>query len=163
MDRLPSRKYNRIKGYDYSQEGFYFITICTKERRQLFWRVGATLGRQQQNTHLSEYGLIVENEIKKIEKIYNDIIRINQYVIMPNHLHIIIEVSDTKGPAKLAPTISRVVQQFKGSITKQVRFPLWQKSFHDHIIRNEQEYISLLKYMEENPLKWEDDIYYLNT
>ena len=84
---------------------------------------------------------------------------------MPNHLHMIIEVPCKGGPAELAPTISRVIQQFKGSITKQIGFPLWKKSFHDHIIRNEREYIELLKYMEENPLKWEEDPYYndINT
>lgn len=160
MDKLTSRKYNRLKSHDYSQEGFYFITICTKERQQLFWRVGATLGRQQQITHLSKYGLIIEKELEKINGVYDGKIIIDHYVIMPNHLHLIIEVACISGPAELAPTISRVIQQFKGSITKQIGFPLWQKSFHDHIIRNEREYIELLKYMEENPLKWEEDTYY---
>jgi len=85
----------------------------------------------------------------------------DKYVIMPNHMHMIIVLHPGNGPAKLAPTISRIIQQFKGSISKQVGFSIWQKSFYDHIIRNDQEYEKIYDYIETNPLKWEEDKYYL--
>ena len=75
----------------------------------------------------------------------------------------IIIIYKAKGKMEKIPTISRIVQQFKGSITKQVGFPLWQKSFYDHVIRNQTEYEKINEYIETNPLKWEEDKYYLKT
>lgn len=80
---------------------------------------------------------------------------------MPNHIHMIIIISEENGRSKTAPTISRMIQQFKGSITKKSGFPIWQKLFHDHIIRNEEEYQRIYEYVETNPLKWKEDKYYI--
>lgn len=80
---------------------------------------------------------------------------------MPNHIHMIIVLYDEKGRSQTAPTISRIVQQFKGSISKQVGFPLWQKLFYEHIIRNQEEYEKTYEYIQTNPLKWEEDKYYI--
>lgn len=165
MDKLPQRKNIRLKEHDYSEAGYYFITICTKDKKSLFWNVGATFGRQFIKLSLSNIGEIINEEINKINSIYENV-EINKYVIMPNHIHMIIVLHPETGPvngrAELAPTptVSRIIQQFKGSITKQVGFPLWQKSFYDHIIRNQQEYEKIYEYIETNPLKWEEDKYY---
>ena len=160
MNVPPKRKNTRLKGYDYSQPGYYFVTICTKDRQRLFWKVGATCGRPDLELQLTSVGHTVNEEINKISSIFNNI-KINKYVIMPNHVHMIIVISEESGRSKTAPTISRIIQQFKGSITRQVGFPIWQKLFYDHIIRNEKEYQKVWEYIDTNPLKWEEDEYYM--
>ena len=164
--QLQKRKNIRLKDYNYGSQGAYFITICIKERHNLLWEnvVGASCARpclHSSDIPLSNIGKIVEKEINKIESFYNNVV-IDKYVVMPNHIHLIIIINDTEsGRPKVAPTtISRIIQQFKGSITKQIGFSMWQKLFHDHIIRNEAEYIKILKYIEENPLNWKSDCYY---
>ena len=156
MDKLPQRKKIRLEDYNYSQAGYYFVTICTKDRKNILWEVGATLGRQ---LPLSFIGQIIDNEINNISSIYENV-KINKYVIMPNHLHMIIVLDPKNGRSKTVPTISRIIQQFKGSISKKVGFSLWQNSFYDHIIRNEMDYQEIWNYIENNPLKWHEDKYY---
>mgnify|MGYP000915229558 CR=1 FL=1 len=160
MNVLAKRKNTRLKDYDYSQPGYYFVTICTKDRQRLFWKVGATCGRPHLKPQLTSIGYTVDKEINKISSIFNNI-KINKYVIMPNHIHMIIVISEESGRSKTAPTISRIIQQFKGSITRQVGFPIWQKLFYDHIIRNQKEYQKVWEYIDTNPLKWEEDEYYM--
>lgn len=160
MDKLVQRKNIRLKGFDYSQAGCYFVTICTKDKKKLFWKVGATFGRQLQKLPLSNIGEIVDLEINKINSIYENV-QIKKYVIMPNHIHMIIMLCAESRRSKTAPTISRIIQQFKGSISKGAGLSLWQKSFYDRIIRNEQEYQEIWQYIETNPLKWEEDKYHI--
>ena len=157
MEKLPKRKNIRLKEYDYSQAGYYFVTICTNDKKNLFWNVGATCGRQFQKSLIGE---IVDLEINKINSIYKNV-EINKYVIMPNHIHMILVLYAGNGRSKTTPTISRIIQQFKGSVSKQVGFSLWQKSFYDHIIRNEQEYQKIWEYIDTNPLKWHEDKYFV--
>jgi len=75
---------------------------------------------------------------------------------MPNHIHMLITI-DTSGRTQFAPTVSRIVKQFKGSITKQIGYSIWQKSFHDHVVRNEEDYLHIWKYIDENPAMWTED------
>ena len=83
---------------------------------------------------------------------------------MPNHVHLIIVIYNNKksGLPEGAPTIGKVINKFKGSVSKQAGFCVWQKSFYDHIIRNERQYRLIWDYIDTNPLKWEDDRYYSN-
>lgn len=126
----------------------------------MFWNsVGANCVRPNEPP-LSEIGKSVDYEINKISTIYNAVI-IDKYVVMPNHIHMIIMIlSDEYGRPQVAPTVSRLVKQFKGSISKQVGFPVWQRSYHDHIIRNQSDYDEIWQYIDENPLKWKLDCYY---
>ena len=158
--KLQIRKPNRLKEYDYSQNGAYFITICTRKREKLLWNVGANCVRPQDKISLSDIGIIIDNEIKSINKIYSNIVKIDKYVIMPNHIHMIISI-DSDGRTQFAPTISRIIKQFKGSITKQIGFSIFQRSFHDRIIRNQKEYHKIWEYTDTNPLKWEQDCFYV--
>lgn len=159
MDKnLPKRKPNRLRDFDYSSCGAYFITICTKERRNYFWNtVGATIGRPQ-DVPLTSYGKIVNDAINNIPKSYPQI-SVDYYVIMPNHIHLILQIysEDKIGRPMVAPTISRVVGQLKGYVTKQIKEAVWQKSFHDHVIRNRDDYQEISRYIYENPSKWETD------
>lgn len=84
---------------------------------------------------------------------------IDHYVIMPNHIHFIIKIGNTGQPAA-APTLSRIVNQFKGYVTKQTGNSIWQKGFYDHVIRDEDDYLTKANYIENNPAKWaEDELY----
>lgn len=157
---LPKRKSIRLNGYDYSSCGAYFITLCTKDKKKLFWNsVGANCVRPNE-AQLSEIGKLVDFEINKISSIYNAVL-IDKYVVMPNHIHMIVMIqSDEYGRPQVAPTVSRIVKQFKGSISKQIGFPVFQRSYHDHIIRNQSDYDEIWQYIGENPLKWQSDCYY---
>jgi len=157
---LPRRKNNRLKEYDYSKAGYYFITICTKDNNNLFWNIGVSYNQQSEKLPLSNIGEIIDMEINNINSIYENV-EIDKYVIMPNHVHMIIVLHEGNDQSKVIPTISRVIQQFKGSISKQVGFSLWQKSFYDNIIRKQEEYENIYEYIETNPLKWEEDKYYV--
>ena len=157
---LPQRKRNRLKNYDYSSCGAYFITICTLDRRNYFWKnVGATSGRPQ-DIELSSYGKMADEAIQNIPSSY-PALSLESYVIMPNHIHLLVGVcTDEYGRPMVAPTMSRVVNQLKGIISKRVGFGIWQKSFYDHIIRNREDYEEHLRYIFENPLRWYYDELY---
>lgn len=147
---LPKRKNIRLNDYNYSSNGAYFITICTKNKENLLWKnVGANCVRPLDQLPLSKIGIVIENEIYKLNTVYENI-KVDKYQIMPNHIHLIIFIyEDSNGR-----TISRIIKQFKGSITKQIGFSIWQKSFYDRIIRNEKEYQSVWNYIHNNPLKY---------
>ena len=151
---LPKRKNIRLNDYNYSSNGAYFITICTKNKENLLWKnVGANCVRPLDQLPLSKIGIVIENEIYKLNTVYENI-KVDKYQIMPNHIHLIIFIyEDSNGRTQFAPTISRIIKQFKGSITKQIGFSIWQKSFYDRIIRNENEYQSVWNYIHNNPLK----------
>ena len=168
---LPKRKNIRLKNYDYSSPGAYFVTICTENRRNYFWNgtlnpqafewrsVGANCVRPQ-NLPLSDIGNAVLDELEKWHKTY-DTVELCSYVIMPNHLHIMVFISaDEYGRPQVAPTVSRMVKQFKGAVTKKISRPIWQKSFVEHVIRNKQDFETKSKYICENPIQWYYDELY---
>jgi len=159
IDR-PQRKKNRLENYDYSSCGAYFITICTLERRNCFWKnVGAIIDRPQ-DVELSQYGKMVDNAIQNIPSAYSAL-SLEGYIIMPNHIHLLVRVcADEYGRPLVAPTMSRVVKQLKGVVSKQAGISIWQKSFHDHIIRNREDYEEHLRYIYENPIRWYYDELY---
>lgn len=151
------RKDIRLKEYDYSTPGGYFITICTEGKKCIFGTVGAASGRPS----LSGYGEVVAEEFAHISKVYPNV-RLDKSVIMPNHVHMILVIENGEGGGrpKAAPTISQVVNQFKGAVTKTIGHPVWQKGFYDHIIRNQEDYLRIWEYIDTNPLKWTLDKYY---
>ena len=161
---LPKRKPTRLKGYDYSQNGAYFITICTSQKAHLFGEI------TNSKMHLNDLGEIVNREIKKIEKHYHNIC-IDKYVIMPNHIHMIIEIIETEGINPF-PTVNydipNVIGKFKAGVTRivgnafmhSVKKPIWQSSYHDHIIRGEKDYQKIWEYIDTNVIRWEKDCFY---
>ncbi len=154
---LPKRKPNRLPRYDYSQPGCYFVTICTGGRKRLFWNgVGAACGRPP----LTEYGQAVERQIEKLSSIYQAV-QVDKHIVMPNHVHLIVRIcTDEGGRPQAAPTLARIINQFKGAVTKQIGRPIWQKGYHDHIVRNKEDYLRIWDYIETNPAKWREDCYY---
>ena len=157
---LPKRRRNRIPRYDYSMPGEYFVTICTANRRKMFWNgVGASIARPNYE-YLNADGRIVERLIKEIPERY-PAVSIDNYVVMPNHVHMLLRINcDENGRPVVAPTISTVVQQFKGSAAKLIGSGLWQKSFYDHVVRDDADYKEIWEYIDSNPSKWfEDELY----
>lgn len=156
----PVRKKNRLTGFDYSSPNAYFITICTHQRKNLFWTaVGATIGRPP-DIPLSQYGQAVRSAIEAIPQRYPAYM-LEHYVIMPNHIHLLLRIqADENGRPMVAPTVSTVIAQMKGVVTKQIGMNIWQKSFHDHIVRTEMDYLDIWKYIDENPLRWTEDALY---
>ena len=142
------RKNPRLKDYDYTLSGYYFITICTKEKKHYFGEIANEIMKY------NYIGKVANTCIKKIDDIYKPI-KLDKYIIMPNHIHMILIVE------KETPiSISRVIKQYKEYITKQTKEHIWQKSYYDHIIRNEKDYLRIWKYIDENILKWNLDKYY---
>lgn len=121
----------------------------------MLWKnVGANYVHPLDQLPLSKIGIVIENEIYKLNTVYENI-KVDKYQIMPNHIHLIIFIyEDSNGRTQFAPTISRIIKQFKGSITKQIGFSICQKSFYDRIIRNEKEYQEVWNYIHNNPLKY---------
>ena len=159
MKELPKRKPNRLRDYDYSQNGAYFVTICAKEREELFGHiVGATaLGRPC--VTLTELGKCVDETINIANNNDKNGIQINNYVIMPNHVHLIIVICPKTGDRGRSP-LQFLVRNIKSYVSKWAGFCVWQKSFHDHIIRDEEDYCRIDEYIENNPVRWVDDCYY---
>ena len=103
----------------------------------------------------------MEQAIKNIGHHY-PAISVDHYVVMPNHIHLLLQIkTDENGRPMVAPTISIVVQQMKGYVTKQLGRSIWQKLFHDHVIRNENDYRIIWEYIENNPAQWKQDCFYL--
>lgn len=151
---IKTRKPNRLENYDYSQNGTYFITVCVKNRKPILSRiVGATIGRPFE-IQLTRCGEIVKKSIKNITEFY-PAIEVDNFVIMPDHIHLLLRIHvDNSGRPMTAPTISNLINQTKGYVTKRVGFTIWQKSFYDHIIRNQEDYNKVWEYIENNPLKY---------
>ncbi len=195
-------KYNRrslrLKHYDYSKAGYYFITICTQDRLHLF---GEILNGEMV---LGEAGEIVNKWYMKLEEKFPNITN-HEMVIMPNHMHFIMEIVDTVGAdlcvrpnvntemldtqlkieniqskrigtqsqradTRVRPYVGDVVQWFKTMTTnayikmvKNGTLPpfnkrIWQRNYHEHIIRNDVDYLCVAEYTLNNPLTWEDDV-----
>ncbi|MDD3296242.1 MAG: transposase [Candidatus Omnitrophica bacterium] len=179
MDKFPKRKLTRLKKYDYSQTGYYFVTICTQNRKEIF----ASIKNNQ--IILNEFGRIVKKSWLQIPEHFKNI-ELDKYIIMPNHIHTIINIvgagsprplknhdnDDNKiigysiGRGNLAPTkLGQVMAFFKYQTTKQINklqnrpgIKIWQRRYHDHIIRNDKSLNRIREYIDNNPKTWDNDI-----
>ena len=147
-ENLPVRKKIRLKDYDYSQENMYFITICVKDRIEALGKI------REENINLTKEGKIVSENISKLEEIYKNI-QIEEYVIMPNHIHILLLINYQNGT-----TISKIIKHLKTNISREIKYSIWQKSFYEHIIRNEKEYLKIKEYIQNNVINWQTDEYF---
>ena len=155
---LPERKHNRLSNYDYSSNGAYFITICTLDMQCVLSTIVGADDLGSPKVRLKKYGHIVEKNLVHMNEIYDEI-KIDKYVIMPNHVHILLTVEHNgfSGAPRSSPptnTLSKFVAALKKFTNKEIGNNIWQRSFHDHIIRNDEDYFLHLQYIEENPKKW---------
>ncbi len=150
MTDLPKRKRLRLENYDYSANGAYFITICTKNNDCPLSKIVGHDAHIVPQIQLTKTGEIIKKHIELITGI-------DCYIIMPNHIHmIIVKQNDNNGAmwASRPTRISDDIRSFKTVVTKELGCSIWQTSFYDHIIRNEEDYLIHLQYIEENPRKW---------
>jgi len=167
MKDLPVRKKIRLRGYDYSTPGYYHITLCIKNGHEMLGTVDVGAATCRPSVQLSDVGKITNDSINNIPKIYPNIF-VDKYVIMSNHIHMILHIVETKikrvsnlnGRQVAAPTVQRVIGNMKRNVSMQIGFSIWQKSFHDEIIKNEESYHNIWHYINNNPAKWADDDYF---
>lgn len=157
-----------------NRECIYFVTLCAKDRA---WVFGDIVGRDHlipPTVELTDCGAVINELIENIPNKYTNV-RVSHYVIMPNHIHILIHIgillrggigssgNDVSGGmGSSRPTLQNVIRAIKSLTTKAMGFSPWQDSFHDHIIRNDKDYRYHVQYIASNPEKWRDDAYYLD-
>ena len=171
-ENLPNRKSTKWRERDYNTPGGYFITICTQNKRCILSHiVGGDVLDAPKRVDLLPHGKIANKHIKQLNDFYADP-EVAHYVIMPNHIHILLFVHDRFAPesgasrtspptAKQHAVVSRFVSTFKRFCNKEFGGNVWQRGFHDHIIRNRADLEEHLKYICENPLKWTSDPLYV--
>ncbi len=165
------RRSVRLRGYDYSQNGAYFITICAYHREYLFGEI------VDQKMVLSEIGVVVQHEWLKTSVMRKNI-ELDEFVIMPNHLHAIIIINDEvqcRGTMHRAPTVEQfakptlnsvptIIRGYKAAVTSRVNemhntlgVPVWQRNYYEHVIRNEGSLHKIREYIVNNPINWQQD------
>lgn len=149
---LPKRKINRLADYDYNQNGAYFITICTQDRKPILSQIVGD-GSPVPKTA----GLIAEKTIMQITEKYPSV-SVEKHVIMPDHIHILLRIDN--GTGNPSPTLGNIIGWYKYQVTKEVNRQnytagekLFQRSYYDHVIRNQQDYNAVWEYIEQNPRK----------
>lgn len=178
MEKKFQNKYRiasaRAPWWDYGQDAAYFVTICTKDRKHFF---GDVVNGVMKLSHVGIIADLLWNEIKN----HANHIGLDEYVVMPNHVHGILILNgnrvETTHPLSLPPvpepptksrfqnqgknTLSSIVGSYKSAVTRHAHrlgFEFeWQSRFHDHVIRNEEEYHRIANYISLNPKKWNED------
>ena len=168
---LPKRRSIRLPDYDYSSPGAYFVTICTHDRRCLLSRITVGALHEAPAVFLTEIGQIVKDFLEILPSRYPDL-AVEHYVIMPNHIHLLLRfdaeralreapLRDGENRSLLAKAIGFLkMNSSKRTHQKYPDLPLWQRSFHEHVIRNEHDYREIWEYVDANPAKWAEDCYY---
>jgi putative transposase len=186
---MKSRKANRLKGYDYSKDNLYFVTSCVKNMECCFGDVVSVGTDRDLSLHnpdknneiaaemiLNDFGIIANNQLEWLENQY-PYIHIHSHVVMPNHIHAIIEIDsyllktiyNPSEPEKVIKikSLSQIMGAFKTTSSKLIHEAgnndfAWHRSFHDHIIRDEKSYLNIVNYIENNPNSWNKDKFYTN-
>ena len=175
MSELKKRKTTRLRGADYNCSGAVFLTLCTKDRQCTLSRVVGTGVPDGPQIELTRLGEIADKYIRQLNDFYEEIL-VENYVIMPNHIHILLWVKNDKGSQAQVtaqngpsgtpvPTVqnsipSRFVSTFKRFCNKECGRNMWQHRSYDHIIRNRQDLEEHLRYIYENPMRWYYDELY---
>ena len=160
----PERKNIRLSSHDYNRPGYYFITVCTKEKKPILCRIVGTGVLDGPIMEYTKAGIISHRELEAMTCFYEHI-RLEKYVIMPNHIHLLIYVCAAEnGPSgRPVPTdsaISRFIGTFKRFTNKDAGYALWQARSYDHVVRDEHDFQRIWKYIDDNPAKWAEDSLY---
>ncbi len=156
------RKNIRLKEYDYSQAGAYFITVCTLDRKPLLSKIAVGTPvpgcPQVPFTELLPFGKIADQTIRKMAAFYKNL-SVDKYCIMPDHVHFLLTILRENGhPGRGVPTrsseIARFVGTFKRFCNKEYGQNIWQSRYYDHIVRNSQDYNEIWEYIDNNPRSW---------
>ena len=165
-NKLPQRKHPRLKHYDYGSVGAYFITICTEKKKCILSRiVGRGLAPAETlSVEYTTWGKIAEKQLFALQNRYPHLV-IDRYIIMPNHIHLLIGLNNEAAGASPRPTVIDIICTYKSLTTIECRKhgfseKLFQTSFFEHIVRNEKDYDEISKYIGENPYYWIQDKLY---
>lgn len=159
--KLPTRKSNRLPNYNYSENGSYFITVCTAEKSCILWDSNHHEVSSYDDVNLSPAGKLVDAALRAIPEHYSGV-QLEKYVVMPNHIHLLLQINTVGAITNRPPSsVSQIIKQMKSAVTKQLGYSIWQKSYHDHVIRNRQDYLEVWQYIENNPKKWTLDEMYV--
>ena len=157
----PIRKLPRMRGFDYSKEGVYFVTICSHEKRHLF----GDISRIDDNIVFSpsRIGELIEEVYFRLPDRFPEFTLIH-FSLLPNHLHFL--TMKKYSDYVKSRSLSELVGAFKSLSDRLVRnemsgIRVWQKSFYDHIIRNEKDFQTHWQYIEENVNRWNEDEFYM--
>ncbi len=184
--KIHHRRSIRLKGYNYSQAGLYFITLCTQDSLHLFGEI------TNDEIVLNDSGMMIEKWWNELKNRFPNI-ELDEFVIMPNHFHGVIQIINTTPTSVPVPVgadlrvcpdtdtrehtggehagspLHRMIQWFKTMSTNEYirnvkknhwtpfNKKLWQRNYYEHIIRNEKSYLQISEYIRTNPLKWLDD------
>ncbi len=166
MDK-PERKSLRLKEYDYSQNGAYFVTVCLKPRLPRFGEIrrGDPCGRPPVAPYVEHtaLGQIAEETFSYLETVYP--VTIPVHMVMPDHVHALV-VLEQRATARVAPTLGRVIGAYKSKVATEylsmckqqgmTMGPLWQRGYYEHVIRNQDDYDAAAEYILTNPTRrWE--------
>ena len=166
---LPKRKNTRLQQFDYSSPGAYFITFCTHNRKNTLSHIVGAI-HESPEAKLTEYGVLLDNVINNMPTHLG--VMIDQYIIMPNHVHMIVLIADSEelraireSPLRVRSVLSKTVGYIKMNVSKSIHNlygeeKIWQRGFYDHIIRDRADYEKIVKYIYENPLMWYYDELY---
>jgi len=164
-NKHPIRKTSRLLSYDYSSDGVYHVIICSRSKRCIFGTIECG------QVCLSREDEIVDKAIRALPEHYPEV-KILTYIIMPNHVHILLgigvtisgkdffDISFDKG-SDTHHTLGQIIGSMKSYASKEAASGLWQSRFYEHIIREQQDYISTIEYIQNNPMKWERDEFYI--
>ena len=167
---MRDRKSNRLKGYDYSKDNLYFITSCIQDRVCCFGRIIFPDDKPGRNPSmiLNDYGKIAEKQWHWLSDQYPYVI-LHAFVAMPNHIHGIIEINKAHirlhdEPLKIKP-LSELMGAYKTTVSKKIHLAgysgfSWQRSYYEHVIKNDETYDNIFVYIKTNPLSWEKDKFY---
>ena len=160
MSEEKRRKPNRLPEFDYGSNGAYFVTICTDGRKRCLSDIVA-----DERPALKKIGTIAEEFIRMLPEKYADV-SVDKYVIMPDHIHMILFIHTEKGVGASPNTLGKIIGWYKYNVTKRVNAEriapaarVFQRSYYDHVIRGEQDYLEIWDYIDGNPQKWFADRY----
>ncbi len=152
---IPNRKTTRIHKFDYSSENYYFVTICTHEKKCIFGKP----------SELSLLGKIANQDMLNLEKHYYNV-HVDGFCVMPNHIHAIIVIKNQDHNER-TPSLNNIIGQYKSGVSRKAKMlnvtnKIWQRSFHDHVIRSQTSYEKIWDYVQYNHKKWESDCFYMD-
>ena len=154
-----------MKTFDYTTQGAYFVTICACDKQCLFGKIYEKALCHAEMRY-SPLGEVARQCLLNVEDHYENVC-LDQWVIMPNHVHLLIQIKDPKEPnSSIHYDLSNIVGKYKAAVTRAAgklniySNPIWQKSFHERVVRNEAEYLKIWNYISGNPSKWLNDCFY---
>ena len=149
----------RLQGFDYSQEGYYFITICVNRGLFIFGKV------RKGEMIMNQFGQVAKEQWEDMEKKYS-FLELEEMIVMPDHLHLLLGIFHPRSLKRsLEPkkdqrkNLSTLISEFKAGVSKQIREMgygafQWQRSYYDRVVRNDKEFWAIKRYIKENPARW---------